>query len=238
MKAKQKRMTFLRGYVGGIVTVLALTSVVAWAAPQTLQAVFGIGVTLDGEALTFEEDSQPFVVDGRTFLPLRAMADVLGLDVDFDRENNQAVLTTPALPAPPISISGGEPTAPTAPTETPDGPPLPASGVASAYSPYLLYVTNLDYLLAMENGFVYIGRPTCPHCVDFVPVLVELLERTGTYVYYFNTDDWRPDPRFGEITGHFEVSTVPSMFIIEDGVPRLLDRSEDAETFWKSYFER
>lgn len=227
MKAKL-RLAALKGYVAGIVTVLALSSVVVLAAPTTLSAVFGIGVSLDGQVLDFEADSQPFVVDGRTFLPVRAIADALGLDVAHDRDNNMAVLTTP-----------GTATAATdaCEEECPEVGLTPAAPVGVAGSANFIPVTDLDALLNLQNGFVYIGRPTCPACVAFEPHLIAVVERTNTNMYYFNTDDWRQNPRFSEVTSHFDVSGVPTMILVEDGVLHTIDRHCD-ETPWQSYFER
>ena len=90
----QLRMATLKGFVAGVVVVLGLSTVAVLAAPRTLNAIFGVEVVLDGRTITFDEDSQPFIVDNRTFLPLRAIADLLGIDVSFDGENNRAILAT------------------------------------------------------------------------------------------------------------------------------------------------
>ncbi|MCL2224488.1 MAG: stalk domain-containing protein [Defluviitaleaceae bacterium] len=52
----------------------------------------GIRIMMNGEILEFNADSQPFVTGGRTFLPLRALAELLGLTVEFDPETNTAIL--------------------------------------------------------------------------------------------------------------------------------------------------
>ena len=122
-------------YLAGVATMMAISSVVVVAAPQTLQAIFGVRVSLDGQVLDFEADSQPFIVDGRTFLPLRAIADTLNLGVAFDGENNMAVLTspgstsgTPVAPQPePAPVP--EPTPAPEPEPEPQPEPTPAAAM-------------------------------------------------------------------------------------------------------------
>ena len=39
-----------------------------------------------------------------------------------------------------------------------------------------------------DKSIVLIARPTCGHCVNFIPVLEEIVEEYGITVNYFNTD--------------------------------------------------
>ena len=81
----------LKGFVAGILLMAMLSSVLVFANSGIMREVhYGINVVLNGRAVEFEEDSRPFVIDGRTFLPLRAMAELLGLPVEFDAETNTA----------------------------------------------------------------------------------------------------------------------------------------------------
>jgi len=68
------------------------------AAAETRQVTFGVGVSVDGADVSFDEDMRPFIMDGRTFLPVRAIADIAGMDVDFDGDANTVILTTGANP--------------------------------------------------------------------------------------------------------------------------------------------
>ncbi|MCL1845080.1 MAG: copper amine oxidase N-terminal domain-containing protein [Defluviitaleaceae bacterium] len=52
----------------------------------------GVNVTIDGVAQTFEV--APEIIDGRTMLPLRAIGEALGMEVDFDAATSTATLTT------------------------------------------------------------------------------------------------------------------------------------------------
>ena len=155
MKSKLKskiRMATIKGYVAGLVTVISLSTVVALAAPQTLQAIFGVRVSLNGQMVNFDADSQPFVVDGRTFLPLRAIADTLGLDVAFDSANNVAVLTGP-------DMASTAPSAPVAPTPDPvpaEPEPTPEPAPVATAAP-LLQVLSDDRI--SWSGFT-VGAPS------------------------------------------------------------------------------
>ena len=91
MKNARFRMT--RGFVMGVLAMLLLSGTVLMANPQTREVVFGVGVSFNGTRVNFDADSQPFVIDGRTFLPVRAIADIAGLGVDFDGATNTVLLT-------------------------------------------------------------------------------------------------------------------------------------------------
>jgi len=76
----------------------ALSAMVVMANPETHQLTFGVAVSYNGEIQHFEEDMRPFIIDGRTFLPVRAIADIAGLDVDFDGATNTVLLTSGGTP--------------------------------------------------------------------------------------------------------------------------------------------
>jgi hypothetical protein len=84
----------IKGYVAGFVTMLLISGTVLMASPEMRQIVFGVGVSVDGVAVDFEHDMRPFIMDDRTFLPVRAIADIAGFGVDFDLGTNTVLLTT------------------------------------------------------------------------------------------------------------------------------------------------
>jgi len=70
----------------------------------------GITIILNGNTMNLTTENQPVVIDGRTFLPVRAIADGLGLDVQWDANtqtvtiNESGVTTLPApAPIPPVA---------------------------------------------------------------------------------------------------------------------------------------
>ena len=47
----------------------------------------------DSITLKYTMDTPPLVIDGRTLIPLRAAAEMMGLQVDWDNETRTAILT-------------------------------------------------------------------------------------------------------------------------------------------------
>jgi len=85
----------LKGYLAGFITCfLIFGGTLALFANQTetRNITFGVGVMLHGETVQFNYDDRPFVMGGRTFLPIRALAELLDLPVDFDPTTNTAIL--------------------------------------------------------------------------------------------------------------------------------------------------
>jgi len=70
------------------------TTVIVVANTQTVtrEITYGVNVMLNGEIVQFDYDSRPFVMNGRTFLPLGTFAELLGLPVDFDPATNTAIV--------------------------------------------------------------------------------------------------------------------------------------------------
>ncbi|MDR2166544.1 MAG: hypothetical protein LBE35_01675 [Clostridiales bacterium] len=90
MKKSKERAKFF--VMGVLFTIVLSIGVVATANTLTREITYGIRVNLNGQLLRFATDSQPFVMEGRTFLPVRALAEILGLPVDFDPVTNTAYL--------------------------------------------------------------------------------------------------------------------------------------------------
>ena len=133
---KNGRFKVAKGFVMGVLCTLVLSGTVLMANTQTRELIFGVSVSFDGQAVQFDADSQPFTIDSRTFLPVRAIADIAGLGVDFDGATNTVILT-----------SGGagvaqQPTPTPAPTPAPQGtafmiavPPLEVSNTSTPGGP-------------------------------------------------------------------------------------------------------
>ena len=85
----------LKGIVIGFIMCAVLsTSILVLGNPQTVtrEITYGVSVSLNGQVMQFSEDDRPFVMAGRTFLPVRAIADAVGLAVDFDPAANRVYL--------------------------------------------------------------------------------------------------------------------------------------------------
>jgi len=75
----------LRYFVAGfLVAIILSTGVVAFASPETRQLFFGINVVIGGQKLELEGINRPFILDGRTFLPVAVIAEALGIPVEWD----------------------------------------------------------------------------------------------------------------------------------------------------------
>jgi len=106
------RKTHKFGYmaVGMVVAALIMVSVPALASTARrnvsgLQG--GVSVVVDGQRLNLSAADEPVVIDGRTFLPVRALADATGLGIGWDGATST------------VSIATGGVT-PTQPTEPPE----------------------------------------------------------------------------------------------------------------------
>lgn len=94
---KNGRFRIIKVVAISTLAAFLLSGTVLMASPQTREVIFGVGVSLNGQRVDFDADSQPFLMDGRTFLPVRAIADMVGLDVDFDDATNTVLLTGGAV---------------------------------------------------------------------------------------------------------------------------------------------
>ena len=104
----------------------------------------------------------------------------------------------------------------------------------------LLYIGNAEMYEILndrsgEGFFVYIGRPTCPNCRDFEPVLREALRSIDGQMRYFQTDIAREADDVSEMTmieilNSIGVSGVPSTVFIVNGevVDRLGARTPES----------
>lgn len=92
-----------RGFITGFITamlIVCLASPAFAATIRMLEASFSdIKITIDGTEFVPKDFSgnklEPFIVEGVTYLPVRAVAEALGLDVDWDQANQTVKLTRP-----------------------------------------------------------------------------------------------------------------------------------------------
>ena len=112
----------LQGVVAGVLVMFLFFGTVSVLAvsTRTIEVTYGVNIVVDGVPQHFAYDTRPFVSEGRTFLPVRGIADALGLDVSWDGTTSTVFInsSTPAIPAPtPTPI----------PTPTPTPAPLPTN---------------------------------------------------------------------------------------------------------------
>jgi len=99
--------------LGFLLAVLLLGAVpVVSAATQSISVTYGINVIVNGVRQTFSNDMRPFTSGGRTFLPVRGIAEALGADVSWDaatstvRINSGTQLPSPGSSTPTSDIFG------------------------------------------------------------------------------------------------------------------------------------
>lgn len=93
-----------KGFWAGMLTMLLIVSLVGTAVATTGKVTKeleyrNISVTLDGKKLDLKNAQggsvEPFMFDGTNYLPVRALAETLGLNVSWDGSTNTIVLKTP-----------------------------------------------------------------------------------------------------------------------------------------------
>ncbi len=95
-----------RWFIAGMVFAVILSSIISTAfAAYTRQATLnysGISITLDGKKITPKDANgnavEPFIIDGTTYLPVRAVANALGLNVTWDGKTQTVGLYTEDAP--------------------------------------------------------------------------------------------------------------------------------------------
>jgi len=91
----------IQGFLAGLLAAILLIATFAIASPAIREVFYGVNVVVDGVPQDFDADSQPFISDGRTFLPVRAIAEALGVDVNWDGETQTVYIgETPARTTP------------------------------------------------------------------------------------------------------------------------------------------
>lgn len=94
-----KKSSFFAGMLTSFLLLgLCGTAFAAYQKQATLDYP-GIRITLDGEEITPKDGAgntvEPFTIDGTTYLPVRAVANALGLGVDWDGATKTVILTSP-----------------------------------------------------------------------------------------------------------------------------------------------
>lgn len=98
-----KKKYLLHGFTAGILVTVLILGVIGSAAAtvgrQTVEVDYNdIKVTLNGQAVNLIDANgtpvEPFAINGTTYLPVRAVASTLGLDVGWDPLTNTVLLSS------------------------------------------------------------------------------------------------------------------------------------------------
>lgn len=84
----------IKSYVSGFLTAVLFLGAgsLVYANTVSRNITYGVRINLNGSPMQLDADSQPFVMDGRTFLPVRAIAEAIGMPVDFNAGTNTVYL--------------------------------------------------------------------------------------------------------------------------------------------------
>jgi len=128
MKKIKNTKWFALGVALTMIVSLFASPVMAQVTRQAELTFRDIRITLNGETLTPTDvhgnEVEPFIYDGTTYLPVRGIANALGLEVDWDDATSTVILTAPEPAATPTPTPTLPPTP--APTPVPTPPPAPA----------------------------------------------------------------------------------------------------------------
>ncbi len=160
MKKENGNFKLISGFIAGI--IVASATVVG--ANQAIQAIQNteIKVSLNGQVQTFKDETTnetqyPITYHDRTYLPLRNVAQLAGLNVDYDSSTNTAILNDTSK-----IYSTGE------------------SGWKAAYYSIIGSVSDeWSYGEETEFGFVYLND-------DDIPELVFGSEHTSLLIYSYD----------------------------------------------------
>lgn len=168
MKSQWK--SFLCGVFAALLLVGAIGTAAATVGSKSATLEYSnIRVTLDGVPVNLVDASgnpvEPFIIDGTTYLPVRAVAGAFGLEVNWDGATQTVILThpqsNPAIPAQPSqsqnwssagnSVSGGNGNADNFYTwDNPDQ-------------------QNTSAKWVLNNGTMKIHYPSCPDVSRIAP---------------------------------------------------------------------
>ena len=88
--------TKIRCFLAGLFAATLLISTLTLASGTLREVFYGVSVVVNGELQHFDDDSQPFISDGRTFLPYlpaRGIFETLGFNVSWNEAARQATLS-------------------------------------------------------------------------------------------------------------------------------------------------
>ena len=70
-----------------------------------------------------------------------------------------------------------------------------------------------------KTFFLYIGRPSCPDCEEYKPILEDVVLNKFE-VFYYNTDETREDKEYEDLLERLGVDAVPMLIQIKNGAAK------------------
>jgi hypothetical protein len=159
-----------------VVLVGGLAAMASSLRPRMIEVFEGVAIRIDGTLLQSEQ--APFIHEGRTYLPLRAVAEALGARVGYDSASNTVLLTSPQV------ASDTDPTTVAAQVDT----AIALQRIREATAKYL------DVEVARRDGFNQASGMLPNHGIHFSNLRNFLssidLERPAGLVYVEKEGKW------------------------------------------------
>lgn len=253
-------MKWMRGYIAGLLTALLVCGLAVTAGARTGKVTQeldyrDIRVSLDGKVLDLRnaigEKVEPFMFGGTNYLPVRALAEALGLNVAWDGKEVMVVLTTPEPEPEPefptvtlVADPNGEPLkdpaleAETAPvTETPSG--ASNAGILDKYRVEIKRARLVRYWDGLAIVVTYEWTNNSDRAASALISLTESAFQNGTALAPAFPEDYNNHSRHEQVEpgASLEVETAFSLRNETDPVEvTLIDLMEKAETPVKMTF--
>lgn len=89
--------------------------------------------------------------------------------------------------------------------------------VEEVYDTFTIKIDDISKLINNEiQGYVYIGRETCPICLYFNKYLkYEYNKNNELKIYKFDTDFWRDNEKFENILDKYNILSIPTLIKID-----------------------
>lgn len=171
---KNQWKSFICGMFVALLLIGSVGTAAATVGTKTAQLSYNnIKVTLDGTSVNLLDANgnpvEPFIIDGTTYLPIRAISNAFGLDVGWDGTTQTVILNHPSA-AQPSQSQGGS-----APANIPGGSTSannPGGGTGNADNFYTWDnpdQQNTSAKWVLNNGTMKIHYPNCPDVRRIAP---------------------------------------------------------------------
>ena len=89
-----------------------------------------------------------------------------------------------------------------------------------------------------EESYIYIGRPTCPHCVASMPLLKRIIATLGKPIYYINIDNETSTDlsTLTTVTTNIYNGSTPLFMVVKNGVIIRHQAGEDTYTNLTAFY--
>ena len=129
--------------------------------------------------------------------------------------------------------------------------------IIGTFTAYLTTLAQTDYQIAVnrlqmisleaveqkiqhqESFYLYTGRESCPYCQEFVPKLAEAVDKTGTTVYYLDSENI-DKTRWNNFKTTVGFKTIPNLTYFTNGTTydRLLNASQASVEVIESFIRK